>query len=99
MSEKDELIITADNGASLVLFTDWLRTTLNPDAPKYPKTGDIVTFKKPYSYFVEAGNHIVEIVEEYEPANNPDEDGRDIRISFVGNKYRGLNGKKIRELI
>lgn len=92
----DELRVSTDSG-DLMLYTGWLRTTLNPVAPKYPKTGDVITIKTPYSFFLSEGKHTVEIVEEFEPANNVDEDGRDIRISFVGNQHKLLNGKQILE--
>src|SRR5438270_3412528 len=78
-----ELIASTDDGHRVALMTKWLRITNNPVAPKYPKTGDIVTIKSDYSLFLTKGEQwIVEEVIEYEPAYNPDEDGRDIRITF-----------------
>jgi hypothetical protein len=92
--------ITLEDNSKYVLMTDWLRTTLNPVAPKYPKVGQFIMLKKPYFVWLEAATeYIVETVEEFEPAHNPDEDGRDIRLSFVGCPYKGLNGKAIRERI
>jgi hypothetical protein len=96
MSEQFE--VTATDGSKWMLTKAWLRHTQNPDAPKYPKTGDVVKLKKNYSFFLEAGRpYTVEIVEEYEPAYHKDEDGRDIRLTFLECPHKGLNGQAIRE--
>lgn len=94
-----KLIILEDK-TKLMLQDEWLRHTQNPTAPKYPKTGEIIALKKNYSFFLEADiPYTVEIVEEYEPAYHQDEDGRDIRLSFVECPHKGLNGEAIRKLL
>lgn len=90
--------ITLEDGSGYMLMTDWLRTTLNPVAPNYPKIGDVIKLKRDYSFFLKANTpYTVEIVEEFEPAYSPDQDGRDIRISFVEVQHKLLNGKQIKE--
>lgn len=80
----------------LMLQDEYLRHTQNPIAPKYPKTGDIIKLKKPYSFFLQADTpYTVEMVEEYEPAHHEDDDGRDIRISLVECPHKALNGKAV----
>lgn len=95
-----ELVATTDDGHRVALMTKWLRVTNNPTAPKYPKTGDIVTVKSDYSFFLKKGEEwIVQQVIEYEPAYHKDEDGRDIRITFVGHPHQELNGVRVREVM
>lgn len=93
------------------LQSKWLRLTQNPTAPKYPRTGDIITLRN-YPLLPD-GKYTVIMVEEFEPALHKDEDGRDIRLSLAGNGVslsgmdminrdgiaHGLNGVKVRSAI
>ena len=100
MSKIDELEVALEDGSKFMLTTKWLRHTQNPIAPKYPKTGDVIILKKDYSFFLVAGKpYTVSMVEEYEPAYTKDEDGRDIRLSFLECDHKMLNGKAIIELL
>ena len=92
--------VTLEDNSKVMLQDEWLRHTQNPVAPKYPKTGDVITLKKDYSFFLAAGvPYTVSMVEEYEPSNFLDDDGRDIRLSFLECEHKALNGKAILECL
>lgn len=92
----DEVIYRFKDGFWYVLQPNWLRITQNPVAPKYPKTGDTITLKG--HDMLSDGEYIVQMVTEFEPPFHQDEDGRDIRIKFIGVSGE-WNGKEIRNVI
>lgn len=69
-------------GQRVVLMDKYLRRTMNPEAPRYPKTGDFIELKG-YPLTID-GSYLVTMVEEFEPPVTRDADGRDIRISVFG---------------
>jgi len=95
--KDDRMVRTAPDGSKWVLQDKFLRITQNPVAPRYPHTGD--TIKLQGHGLIPDGEYIVEMVTEFEPGIDRDEDGRDIRISLIGQGHRygrDLNGMNIR---
>jgi hypothetical protein len=93
----DRMIRSAPDGSKWVLQDKFLRITQNPVAPRYPKTGDTIKLKG--HGLIPDGEYVVELVTEFEPGINRDEDGRDIRIGLLGTGdplLKGLNGYNIR---
>jgi len=92
----DRMIRTAPDGRKWVLQDKFLRITQNPIAPRYPHTGDTIKLRD--HGLISDGEYIVEMVTEFEPGINRDEDGRDIRISLLGTGdplLKDFNGQNI----
>jgi len=88
-------IVIQSNGQKVKLMGRYIRHTLNPVAPKYPKTGDRINIKGHQHPLIKDGEYIVEMVEEWEPPCDADDDGRDIRIKLLSVPGGGWDGPNI----
>jgi len=84
MAEKGQLVRKMA-GTNIAIQNQWLRTTQNPVASRYPKSGQFI--KMSGHGFISDGWYLVVMVVEYEPAFIEDEDGRDIRLRILSGGF------------
>lgn len=84
-------------GFNIEIMDKWIRETLNPYAPKYPRSGDFIRLKG-HKLLLD-GEYLVTGINEFEPPFHKDEDGRDIRVALTNGEIekREMNGVQIRK--
>ena len=86
------MMVVEFKGNRIALQSKWLRITQNPRAVGYPCTGDEVHLEG-HKILID-GQHVVQMVKEYEPPFHADAESRDIRITFLGIEHE-FNGQEV----